>query len=399
PGLANAHSHAFHRALRGRTQAGAGDFWAWRERMYALADTLGPEGYFRLARATYAEMAMAGITCVGEFHYLHHDRDGRPYADPNAMGAALVAAADEAGIRITLLDTCYLHGGLSEAGEYLQVNEVQRRFTDGTADGWALRAADAASRAGAHCRLGAAVHSVRAVDPAGAATVASFARAAGMVLHAHLSEQPAENLQCAAAHGRTPTQVFADAGALSPQFTAVHATHLSDADIGLLGGAQCTCCFCPTTERDLADGIGPSRRLRDAGAALSLGSDSHAVIDLLEEARAVELDERLATNARGTHDAPSLLRAATADGHRSLGWDDAGAIAVGRRADLVAVRLDSVRTAGTSRAARLATVAFAATAADIDTVVVDGRCVVVDGRHVSIDVAGELQASIDAVMR
>ncbi|MFM2183963.1 MAG: hypothetical protein RJB61_2257, partial [Actinomycetota bacterium] len=168
--------------------------------------------------------------------------------------------------------------------------------------------------------------------------------------------------------------------------------------IGLLGGARCTCCFCPTTGRDLADGIGPARRLRDAGAALSLGSDSHAVIDLLEEARAVELDERLAANVRGSHDVPSLLRAAAVDGHRSLGWEDAGAIAVGQRADLVAVRLDTVRTAGASPAARLATVAFAATAADIHTVIVDGRCVVEDGHHLSIDVAGELHASIVAVM-
>jgi formiminoglutamate deiminase len=398
PGLANAHSHAFHRALRGRTQVGSGSFWTWREQMYAAAASLQPDSYQCLARAVFAEMAMAGIACVGEFHYLHHDRDGRQYVDPNAMGAALVAAAAEAGIRITLLDTCYLHGGLSEAGEYLQVNEVQRRFTDLSADRWAERLGDAARFESSHCRLGAAVHSVRAVDPHSLATVADLARSRGMVLHAHLSEQPAENEQCRAAHGRTPTQVFADAGALTAGFTAVHATHLTDGDIGLLGGARCTCCFCPTTERDLADGIGPARRLRDAGAALSLGSDSHAVIDLLEEARAVELDERLAANVRGSHDVPSLLRAAAVDGHRSLGWEDAGAIAVGQRADLVAVRLDTVRTAGASPAARLATVAFAATAADIHTVIVDGRCVVEDGHHLSIDVAGELHASIVAVM-
>ncbi|MFZ9629695.1 MAG: formimidoylglutamate deiminase [Ilumatobacteraceae bacterium] len=397
PGLANAHSHAFHRALRGRTQVGTGSFWTWREQMYAAASRLQPDTYHRLARATFAEMALAGVTCVGEFHYLHHDTGGRSYNDPNALGQSLVEAAAAAGIRITLLDTCYLHGGLSAEGDYLAPNEVQQRFSDGSVERWATRVEAAATLQGPHCRVGAAVHSVRAVDPTAIAAVASFSAERSMVLHTHLSEQPAENEQCHAAHGSTPTQVFADAGALGQSFSAVHATHLTDTDISLLGGARCTCCFCPTTERDLADGIGPAARLLAAGAGLSLGSDSHAVIDLLEEARAVELDERLATNVRGSHDAASLLRAATEAGHGSLGWHDAGRIAVGQRADLVAVSMESVRTAGTSAIARLATVVFAATAADVRSVVVDGRLVVDEGRHVSIDVVRELGSSIQEV--
>lgn len=398
PGMANAHSHAFHRALRGRTQVGTGSFWTWREQMYAAASGLQPDSYHRLARATFAEMALAGITCVGEFHYLHHDVRGRRYADPNAMGAALVEAAREAGIRITLLDTCYLHGGLNQAGEYLEPNEVQQRFADGTSEAWSSRV-DAAARLSAdHAVIGAAVHSVRAVDPAAIAAVADLAAGCSMVLHAHLSEQSAENEQCRAAHGVSPTEVFDRAGALGERFTAVHATHLVERDIALLGGARCTCCLCPTTERDLADGIGPAARLRDAGSPLSLGSDSHAVIDLLEEARAVELDERLATNVRGSHDATSLLRAATEAGHVSLGWHDAGRISAGQRADLVAVRLDSVRTAGASPSARLATAVFAASAADVHAVVVDGRMVVADGQHCTIEVARELHESITAVL-
>ena len=399
PGLANAHSHAFHRALRGRTQVGAGSFWTWRDTMYAAAARLQPDSYHRLARAVFGEMAMAGITCVGEFHYLHHDSGGRAYADPNAMSAALVAAARDAGIRITLLDTCYLHGGLSASGESLAPNEVQQRFTDGTVDRWAERVEAARSLGGPTARIGVAAHSVRAVDPAAIAQVAALAARHRMPLHTHLSEQPAENEQCRAAYGRTPTEVFAEAGALGDSFTAVHATHLTAHDIGLLGGSQCTCCFCPTTERDLADGIGPARRLRDAGARLSLGSDSHAVIDILEEARAVELDERLASHERGRHDAASLLRAATVDGHSSLGWVDAGEIAVGRRADLVAVRLDSVRTAGSDSSSSLATVTFAASASDVTHVVIDGNLVVDNGTHVRLDVADELGDTIRGLMR
>ena len=163
-------------------------------------------------------------------------------------------------------------------------------------------------------RIGAAIHSVRAVDPEAAARIAAFAAERSWPLHAHVSEQPAENEDCAAAYGRSPTALLAEAGALSERFTAVHATHLAAGDFDLLGGGGCGVCLCPTTERDLADGVGPARRLAEAGARLSLGTDSHALIDVFEEARAVELDERLETGVRGGHSAAELLRAATAEG-------------------------------------------------------------------------------------
>ncbi|MEX0846421.1 MAG: formimidoylglutamate deiminase [Ilumatobacteraceae bacterium] len=397
PGLANAHSHAFHRALRGRTQAGVGSFWTWREQMYALADRLDPDSYHSLARAVYGEMAMAGITCVGEFHYLHHGARGHPYADPNAMGAALVAAADEAGVRITLLDTCYLHGGIHHDGTGIEPDPTQRRFSDGSAQAWTTRASAAADLVSPTARMGAAIHSVRAVDPDSIATVASWADERGAPLHAHVSEQPAENHQSVTAWALTPTELLDERGALSDRFTAVHATHLTDHDIRLLGLNRSTVCMCVTTERDLADGIGPAARLAEAGARLSLGSDSHAVIDLLEEARGVELDERLASNLRGTLGAPALLRAATDDGHRSIGWPDAGRIQDGALADLVTITLDSVRTAGTLPQHALEAVVFAATAADVRHVVSSGRVVVSDGVHRSVDVAAELGRCIRAV--
>jgi formiminoglutamate deiminase len=387
PGLANAHSHAFHRVLRGRTHDGRGDFWRWRETMYAVAARLDPENYLALARAVYAEMALAGITCVGEFHYLHHAPDGEPYVDPNAMGAALMEAAAQAGIRITLLDTLYLTA--TADGEPLA--GPQRRFGDGDLDGWSAR--HEALRAAPHARIGAALHSVRAV-PATALT--GFAeRNQGAPLHFHLSEQPAENDACLARYGCTPARLLADHGVLSPTATAVHATHLTGADLALLGGHRTGVCLCPTTERDLADGIGPARELADAGSPLSLGSDSHAVIDPFEEARAVELDERLRSGRRGHFTATELLTAATEAGHAALGWSDAGRIAVGARADLVCVRLDSVRTAGVPPVG----IFFAAGAADVTHVLVDGRTVVADGRHATLDVAAELAAAIAAVTR
>jgi formiminoglutamate deiminase len=391
PGLANGHSHAFHRALRGRTHRSGGTFWTWREDMYAVASVLTPDSYRALARAAFAEMALAGVTTVGEFHYLHHGPGGTRYADPNAMGEAVVAAADEAGVRITLLDTCYLAGGFGRPLEGPQL-----RFGDGDADRWATRVD--ALRAGPTSRVGAAVHSVRAVPADQLPAVAGWAAEREAPLHVHLSEQRAENEDCRAAHGRTPTQLLADAGALGPRTTAVHATHLTGADVTLLGGSRTTVCVCPTTERDLADGIGPARALADAGAGLCLGSDSNAVVDLLEEARGVELDERLATQRRGHWAAADLLRAATADGAAALGWPEAGRLEAGALADWVTVGLDSVRLAGARPGTLLESVLFAATAADVREVVVGGRRVVRDGRHATIDVARELDAAIGGVL-
>ncbi len=391
PGLANAHSHAFHRALRGRTHRGGGDFWTWRERMYELAGHLDPDGYLELARAAYAEMALAGVTAVGEFHYLHHDPAGRPYADPNRMGSALIEAAGQAGVRLTLIDTCYLRAGLG--GEPLA--GVQRRFGDGDAAAWAERAG--ALDDGPMMRVAAGVHSVRAVDPAAMTAVAAWAEGRQAPLHLHLSEQRAENQACLAATGRTPAALAEAAGVLGPRTTAVHATHLTGDDIARLGATRTSVCLCPTTERDLADGVGPASALASAGSPLCLGSDSHAVVDLFEEARAVELDERLVTERRGHHRPADLLQAATAAGMDALGWD-AGRLEPGRLADLVTVGLDSPRLAGARAAEAADQLVFAATAADVRQVVVGGRRVVEDGRHLLVgDVPAALARAIAAV--
>jgi formiminoglutamate deiminase len=386
PGLANAHSHAFHRALRGRTHDRGGTFWTWRQRMYAVAACLDPDRYLALARAAYAEMALAGVTCVGEFHYLHHAPGGRPYDDANAMGEALIRAAADAGVRLTLLDTCYLAGGLEATG-HLPLDDVQLRFSDRDVEAWAARRALLAESP--RVRVGAAVHSVRAVPAPALEAVA--AAAAGHPLHVHLSEQPAENEACRACHGRSPTRLLEEHGVLGPRTTAVHATHLTDEDVGTLATTGTAVCACPSTEADLADGVGPFRRLRDAGAPICLGSDQHVLTDLFAEARLLEAGERLTSGQRGRFGPAELVESLTGAGHRALGWPDAGRIASGYRADLVAVRLDSPRTAGCAPDQLV----MAATAADVHTVVADGRVIVRDGRHVLGDVGRLLAAAIE----
>lgn len=398
PGFANAHSHVFHRALRGRTHGEQGSFWTWRERMYELAARLEPDTLLQLARATFAEMALAGYTAVGEFHYLHHRPDGSPYKNPNLLGEVVIEAAREAGLRITLLDTCYLTGGIGRPLE-----GVQRRFGDDDARAWAKRVTALSSNLAGEggVRVGAAIHSVRAVPRDQLAEVVGWASLHEAPLHMHVSEQPAENEQCLEAYGATPTAVLEAAGALGPFSTAVHATHLTEGDVESLGATATHVCMCPTTERDLADGVGPARALLDHGARLTLGSDGHAVIDGLEEARAIELNLRLATGERGLLKPVDLLEALTSGGHFSLGWPAAGALRVGARADLVAVRLDSIRTAAGPRLepdTALPLALYAASAADITDVIVDGRPVVRDGVHMLGDVTALMTDAIARLM-
>jgi formiminoglutamate deiminase len=380
PGFANAHSHAFHRALRGRTHAGGGTFWTWREGMYAVAARLDPDSYVALARATYAEMALAGITCVGEFHYLHHGPGGARYGDPNAMGEALRVAAQAAGVRLTLLDTCYLRGGID-----VPLEGVQRRFDDQDAESWATRVSMMDDDE--NFRVAAAVHSVRAV-PADELDVVVEAAVgedgSPRPLHVHVSEQPAENEACQSAYGCSPTELLSEHGVLGSATTAVHATHVSDRDIALLGGSETTVCVCPTTERDLADGMGPARALADAGAPLTLGTDQHVMVDMLAEGRGLEMHERLRSGQRGRFTVPELLEALAPSGHMALGWPEAGHIQVGALCDLVSIRLDTLRTAG----ALPEQVLLVAAAGDVDSVVVSGRLVVEGGRHVLLAADG-----------
>jgi formiminoglutamate deiminase len=384
PGFADAHSHIFHRALRGRTHDGGGTFWTWRESMYALADRLDPDSLRELAFAGYLELLCAGYTAVGEFHYLHHQPGGRPYDEPNAMGIALAEAADAAGIDLTLLDIAYLAGGFGQS-----VGPVQSRFSDGSAQAWAARVQELP----AGIRAGVGIHSVRAVPAADLPLVA--AAAAGRVLHVHLSEQPAENADCLAATGRTPTALLADAGAIGPRTAAVHGTHLTDDDIDLLGGAGAFVVVCPTTEADLADGLPAASRLRAAGARLALGGDQQVIVDPFAQARGLEYGERLAGGHRGAFPPEAIWTAALADSHDAIA-SPGGRLAVGAPADLVAIRTDSARTAG----ADAAQLVMCASAQDVSVVVVGGLIVARAGKHLQHgDPGALLAAAVERVWR
>ncbi|MGS0688229.1 formimidoylglutamate deiminase [Nakamurella sp. GG22] len=377
PGFADAHSHVFHRALRGRTHDGTGTFWTWRELMYELAGRLEPDSLRELAFAAYLEMLCAGYTAVGEFHYLHHQPDGRPYDDPNAMGLAVADAAAQAGISLTLIDVAYLAGGFGRP-----VKGVQHRFSDRSVQGWAERVAALP----AELRIGVAVHSVRAVPAEDLPVVVDTA--AGRVLHVHLSEQAAENADSMDATGLTPTGLLADAGALGPLTAAVHATHLTDDDIRLLGSAGGSVVVCPTTEADLADGLPAAAQLHAAGARLALGGDQHVLVDPLAQARGLEYGERLRGGHRGVF-APATLWTAALDNSHAAIASPGGVLAAGSPADLVALRTDSARTAG----AGPEQLVMCATAQDIDVVVVAGLTRAKAGKHVKYGDPGPLLAA------
>jgi formiminoglutamate deiminase len=353
PGFANVHSHAFQRSLRGTTESGGGDFWEWRQQMYRAAENWGPIDYLNHSRRVFREMLQAGITAVGEFHYLH--------ALGNELGEALTHAAAQEGIRITLIDACYLHGGVD--GRPLE--GAQKSFSDGDAERWAQRMDS--FEGGDGIRIGAAIHSVRAVDPPAMRIVAAWARKRKAPLHVHLAEQPAEVDECLAVEGCTPTQLLEREGILGPDLTAIHAIHVGDEDIALLGAHKVSICACTTSERDLGDRVGMLHRLADAGSPLCVGSDSNAVIDMIEEARGLELDQRRATGRRVLHQPEELYRAATVGGMRALGWEG-GELKPGRLADFI--------TLDQERPLDLGYLMFGCSARDVVNVVVGGHTVV-----------------------
>ena len=358
PGLANVHSHAFQYFLRGLVESGGGDFWAWRKWMYTAAAMFDPDRYHDHSKAVFQQMLEAGITAVGEFHYLH--RYG------NGLGEALIRAAADAGIRITLLDACYLRGGLD--GRPLE--GVQQTFSDGDAERWAKRVDELEDGDGV--RVGAAIHSVRAVDPKSMRTVAAWARNRNAPLHIHLAEQPAEVEECLAVEKCTPTHLLEREGILGPDLTAIHAIHVNDDDISLLGRHRVSICACSTTERDLGDRVGPLSSLVDAGSALCVGTDSNVVIDVLEEARGAELDQRRATGRRVLIQPVQLFEAATIDGMRALGWD-AGELKPGHLADFITIGLPA---RWSSQILDLSYLIFSCSARDVTNVVVGGKTVV-----------------------
>ena len=382
PGLATAHSHAFQRVLRGRTQrraTQAGSFWSWRGLMYALAERLDPDDMFHIARFAFTELAMSGVTAVGEFHYLHHQPDGHPYDDRVALAEAVIRAALAVGVRICLIRTAYLR-----AGHQKPLEPAQRRFADPSIDAVLADVERLQQRFAPQptVQIALAGHSLRAVPRAGVVELARYAERHALPFHMHLAEQRGEINECLAEYGRRPVELLADAGVLNPRFVAVHATHLADREIAALGAARAFVCLCRTTERDLGDGLPQTAALLRAGARLCVGVDSHASGDPFEEIRAVELDERSRAEARHVAaEAPDLLQAATQGGYAALGFEDEWL------ADEVYLKADDPAIAGSSDDLLADAVVFGATPRAVDAVAVAGETIVKEGRHMRYDEA------------
>ncbi len=399
PGQVNAHSHAFQRAIRGRTEyLAAGrpdeDFWSWRERMYATANALDPDGVEVVSRMAFLEMALAGVTTVGEFHYLHHAPDGTPYTDPNELAHRVVRAARDVGLRIALLRVAYHRGGFGTPAA-----QEQRRFVDPDVDTYLARldALDAAWTSDSLVSVGAAPHSIRAVPRAWVRAIAGAACRDGRAVHVHACEQRAEVEASRAAYGAGPVEVFEGLGLFEANATLVHATHLDDAALAVLERARPTVCACPTTERNLGDGFLPAGPLLARRVPVALGSDSQATIDPFAEMRLVDAHERLRAERRNvvaTHhsvwcDAPADGRLETADvlwpmgtthGGRALGLD-VGALAPGCPADFVTLDLRDPSLAGASARSLLTDITFSASPRAVRDVYVAGAEVVTGGRH------------------
>ena len=382
PGFINVHSHSFQRLIRGRAESRAvsgRDFWSWRGTMYRAAAMLTPEDVYDVARMTFLEMVKAGTTTVGEFHYLHTDANGQVYDDPNELSKRVIAAAESVGIRIVLLRAAYLRSGFE-----VPTDLGQTRFFE-TTDAF-LKHTEALIAACPGVTVGIAPHSIRAVPLADLREIVAWGRNRGLPIHMHVAEQVAENAACEREYGATPVALLARNGLLGGDFTAVHAIHISEAEIALLADAGATVCSCPTTERNLGDGILAADKVVRAGIPIALGSDSQAQIDPLEDARQLDLHLRLQQQERAVLDgiagkaiAERLFDCATKNGARSLKIE-AGELAEGKFADFVTIDLEDLSIAGES-SGLLSGIVFGMGRTAVRDVVVGGRFILRDGRH------------------
>jgi formimidoylglutamate deiminase len=382
PGFVNTHSHSFQRLIRGKSESRAmsgRDFWSWRGTMYHAAAHLEPEEVYDVARMAFLEMLLSGTTTVGEFHYLHNAPGGRPYDDPNQLSKQVIAAAQSVGIRIVLLRSAYMRSGYELPPDPGQIRffESAKQFIEN------MEALTVAT----NVPLGVAPHSLRAVPLRELKEIAAWTRERKLPLHMHVAEQIAENEASLREYGLTPVALLGREGLLGPDFTAVHAIHITAEEIGLLARSGATVCSCPTTERNLGDGVIVADQVMREGIGIALGSDSQAQIDPLEDARELEYHLRLDRQQRAILDqigeqtlASRLFDCATLKGARSLGVHG-GALLVGSLADFFTVDLDDVSIAGHSAEDLLPLVVFSLDRTAIRDVVVNGRWVVRDGRH------------------
>lgn len=391
PGLVNAHSHAFQRVIRGRTEYRTSNdkdsFWTWREMMYSAAARLTPEDIYDASRMAFLEMALSGITTVGEFHYLHHAPDGTPYDDPNLLAKQVVRAANDVGLRIALLRVAY-----ARAGFEAEPNPRQARFIESEAEQYLRNVTELRNDLGAENALawvGVAPHSVRAVPLTYLKQIVAFASDEKLPVHMHVAEQAAEVSACINEYGRSPVALLSTEGLLSKRFTAVHAIHVTPKAVRLLADARAQVCACPTTERNLGDGIVPVDEYFREGVRVSLGTDSQVQIDLLEDARELEYHLRLqkmerAVLAEGI-DAKSALAArlfecATVNGAMSINAPLAADEKDGPT-DFFTVDLNDPSLAGAAEEDLLSHIVFSLSKTAVKDVVVGGKRIVEDGHH------------------
>jgi formimidoylglutamate deiminase len=387
PGFVNAHSHSFQRLIRGKSESratGGRDFWSWRGTMYHAAAQLDPQDVYDVARMAFLEMLLSGTTTVGEFHYLHNAPGGRPYDDPNLLSKQIIAAAQSVGIRIVLLRSAYLRSGyeLSPDPGQIRFFESASQFLDNMEALSKEYPADSAE-----VRLGVAPHSLRAVPLRELKEIAAWTRERKLPLHMHVAEQIGENEACLREYGLTPVALLSGEGLLAPDFTAVHAIHITADEIELLAKANATVCSCPTTERNLGDGVIAADQVMRQGIRIAFGSDSQAQIDPLEDARELEYHLRLERQQRAILDqigeqtlASRLFDCATVHGARALDVP-AGELTGGSSADFFTVDLDDVSIAGNSGDDLLPLAVFSLSRSAIRDVMVNGRWVVRDQRH------------------
>ncbi|HEX7334995.1 MAG TPA: formimidoylglutamate deiminase [Pyrinomonadaceae bacterium] len=381
PGMVNAHSHAFQRIIRGRTEHrsehSTDSFWTWREQMYAAANRLEAQDIYDVSRMAFLEMALSGITAVGEFHYIHHQRDGSSYSDPNLLEREVIRGARDVGIRIALLRVAYARAGFQR-----EANPQQVRFIEHTPDIYLKHLEQllgAPELNDGMAWVGVAPHSVRAVPLDYLKTIVAFANERELPVHMHVAEQPAEVSACIEEYGRSPVALLETEGLLSKRFTAVHAIHVTPKAIAALARAGALVCACPTTERNLGDGVVPVDAYFDAGVRVSLGSDSQIQIDLLEDARELEYHLRLQKMERNVL-APELARklfdCATVSGAMSIGLNGGGKIEPGSPADFFTVDLDDLSIAGADADSLLTNIVFSLSRTAVRDVIVGGKQIV-----------------------
>ncbi|HET9478547.1 MAG TPA: formimidoylglutamate deiminase, partial [Pyrinomonadaceae bacterium] len=392
PGLINAHSHAFQRVIRGRTerrsQSTTDTFWTWRQQMYAAANRLAPEDIYAVSRMAFLEMALSGITAVGEFHYIHHAPDGSRYSDPNMVEREVIRAARDVGLRIALMRVAYARAGFQTEPNPLQVRFIENSPEIYLANLEQLLAATELKDGMAW--IGVAPHSVRAVPLDYLKSIVEFANARKLVVHMHVAEQTAEVEACIEEYGRSPVALLDTEGLLNEKFTAVHAIHVTPKAVSALAQSKANVCACPTTERNLGDGVVPADAYFNKGVPISLGTDSQTQIHLLEDARELEYHLRLQRSARNVLapaddvDESALARrlfdCATVNGAISIGFDG-GNLEPGAPADFFTVDLSDPSIAGSSPDNLLANIVFSLSRTAIRDVVVGGKRIVEDGRH------------------